>query len=71
MERYEAVETTDHGLLWYAWSHLAGGGRRDEALQTYADFEARGPVRRAPPHVLDALRSWIAEHVSPESDSRR
>ena len=64
VERYEAVETRDDGLLWYRWSHLPHeGGRGDEALQGYDAFLRDGPLRDAPPRIVAALRAWIAEHV--------
>ena len=63
VERYEAVETRDDGLLWYRWSHLPHeGGRGDEALQGYDAFLRDGPLRDAPPRIVAALRAWIDEH---------
>lgn len=74
VDRYEAVETRDDGLLWYAWSHRAGGGRHDEHLQPYEALERDGPPREreVPPRVLAALRAWIAAHrpLAPEERDR-
>lgn len=63
VERYEAVETRDEGLCWYAWSHRHGEGKHDEALQPYDAFLRDGPLRAAPPHVIAAIRAWIDEHL--------
>jgi hypothetical protein len=64
VERYEAVETHDEGLLWYRWSHgFEGGGRRDELLQSFEAFVREGPPRPAPAPVLAALRAWLETHV--------
>ena len=42
-DRYEAVETTEEGLRWFAWSHLPGeDGLTREDWQSYEDFAARG-----------------------------
>ncbi len=64
VERYEAVETTDDGLRWYAWSHATGedGGRHDEVRQGYDELLRDGPPRDVPAGVLAALRAWIDEH---------
>jgi hypothetical protein len=57
-ERYDAVEATDRGLVWYVWSHVHGRGREDEATQTYDAFLRDGPLRPMPTRAraeLDAL----------------
>lgn len=65
MGSYEAVETRDEGLLWYRWSHAHGeaGGRRDEALQSFAAFTREGPLRAAPEPTLAAIRAWVEANV--------
>jgi hypothetical protein len=63
VERYDAVETTDAGLLWYWWSHRTDhGGRRDAALQSFDAFVREGPLRAAPEPVLRALRIHLDLH---------
>jgi len=57
VERYEAVEAGPDGLLWYVWSHAAGGGRSGELRQSWEEFDASGPARPVPPGVLATLRS--------------
>jgi hypothetical protein len=60
-DHYEAVETTDDGLRWFAWSHLHGeDGLTHESLQSWAELEADGPARPMPPEVERALRDWIS-----------
>lgn len=69
VDRYDAVETRDDGLLWYTWSHAMGaevGGRRHEVLQSLESFRRDGPARRegalpVPDRVVAALRAWIDE----------
>ena len=62
--RYQAVETSERGLRWFGWSHAPeDGGLHDEATQSFADFLRNGPSRAAPPHVMQALKRWIDEHV--------
>lgn len=57
---YEAVETTDQGLVWYRWSHrIPDGGERDRELQSFEDFEARGALRSPPDAVLEQLRALV------------
>lgn len=64
---YEAVETSDEGLLWYRWSHAHGaeGGRQDEALQPFDAFLRDGPLRAAPAPTLAALRAWLDTNLEP------
>ena len=67
---YEAVETRDEGLLWYRWSHRfgEGGGRGDEALQSFDAFLREGPLRAAPAPTLAAIRAWIESTVTRDQD---
>jgi hypothetical protein len=59
-EGYEAVETTDRGLVWYRWSHTPdGGGPSGRVLQPYAALLEHGPVRRMPPAMLDELITFV------------
>ena len=64
VERYDAVEMRDDGLLWYSWSHVPSeGGRIGESLQSFDAFVREGAPREAPPHVVAAIRAWIDEHT--------
>jgi hypothetical protein len=60
VERYDAVEASASGLVWYGWSHVPPGGRHDERRQTWDELERDGPARPCPPQVLDALRAMRA-----------
>ncbi|MGF1469822.1 MAG: hypothetical protein ACFCGT_27165 [Sandaracinaceae bacterium] len=63
-DRYQAVRTTDRGLLWYAWSHLPGeDGPHDEAEQSYPAFRAEGPLRPLPAEAEAELRAWVSDHA--------
>jgi hypothetical protein len=62
-DRYEAVRTTDQGLLWYGWSHIPEErGQRREQRQSFAAFRDDGPPRKVPDTVLAELTRWVAEH---------
>lgn len=61
-DHYAAVETTDRGLRWFAWSHLHGeDGLTREELQSYEDFAVQGPRLPMPEERERELRAWIAE----------
>ena len=60
-DRYEAVESTDAGFRYFAWSHLHGeDGRRREDEQSFEDFDARGPAWAVPPEIEREMRQWLA-----------
>lgn len=60
-DHYEAVESSESGLRYFAYSHLHGedGITREEA-QGFDDFEANGPRWSMPGPTEDAIRAWIA-----------
>ena len=60
--RYEGVETRDDGLRWFRWSHEVGGGERDSELQSWADYDERGPLRDLPDEARAELEQWVTEH---------
>lgn len=68
-ERYDAVEATQDGLVWYAWSHTHGRGRHDEAHQSYEAFLREGPLRALPPHTARALESIARSKLGLEPTS--
>ncbi len=57
--RYEAVEARDEGLVWYRWSHVHGRGREDEAVQSYASYFERGPLRALPASAAAELERVV------------
>lgn len=57
--RYEAVEARDDGLVWYAWSHVHGRGREDEAHQSFESFLRDGPLRAIPAHTARELEALV------------
>ena len=60
-ERYQAVSSTDEGLLFYVWSHEHGeDGMQEGTLQPYAEFAERGPLVELPEGVDRQLRDWVA-----------
>lgn len=63
-EHYEAVETTERGLRWFAWSHLHGeDGLTREEWQSFEDFAAKGPARAMPAEIEQKLHAWLEEHA--------
>lgn len=60
-DRYEAVESSEVGFRFFAWSHVPGeDGVFREARQSFDDFEARGPLWRMPAEVERQIRAWLA-----------
>ncbi len=68
-ERYDAVEARDEGLVWYAWSHVQGGGRQNEARQSYEAFLREGPLRAMPRHAAIELEAIAREKLALEPTS--
>lgn len=67
-DHYLALETTDAGLRYFAWSHLDDGLTR-EAHQAFDEFEREGPLWPLPPDVEEHVREWLSSHrtlTSPE-----
>jgi hypothetical protein len=58
-ERYDAVEVREHDLLWYAWSHVHGSGRTDEATQSFESFLESGPLRAMPAHAAKEVEALV------------
>jgi len=58
-ERYDAVEARADGLVWYAWSHVQGRGREDEATQSFEAFVRDGPLRAMPPRARAELEAIV------------
>ena len=62
-EGYEAIETTDAGLRYYRWSHLAAdGGMHDESVRTWARYAEEGAGRTLPQEIDASLGAWWREH---------
>lgn len=59
-DHYLAVETTEDGLRYFAWSHL-DRGLTDEVRQTFAQFESDGPAWPLPEDIERRVREWLAE----------
>ena len=57
--RYDAVETSADGLVWFGWD-VAAGGATERTTQSYAGFLDEGPAADAPESILAELRAWIA-----------
>ena len=60
--RYEAVETRDDGLSFFAHSHVPGEDgiyRRED--QSFEDFDANGPLWAMPEGAERELRAWLAK----------
>ena len=60
--RYEGVETSEEGLLWFHWAHATDdgvGGMHDTERQTYEAFVADGPARPIPTERLEELRALV------------
>jgi hypothetical protein len=64
-ERYDAVEATADGLLWYAWSHVHGSGRQNEATQSYEAFLRDGPLRPIPAPARAQLEAIARQKLGP------
>jgi len=63
-DHYRAVETSDEGLRWYAWSHLPGeDGPYDEVRQSFAEFETKGPPWDVPIETHSALHKWLLNYL--------
>jgi hypothetical protein len=56
--RYDAVETTEDGLLWFGFDGTRQGVSY-RAVQPFADFLAGGALKHAPAGVLHEVRMWI------------
>jgi hypothetical protein len=62
-DHYLAVESTDQGLRYFAWSHLHGeDGLTREARQPFDAFERDGPLWEMPEDVERGVREWLATH---------
>lgn len=61
-DHYLAVETTDGGLRYFAWSHLDARGLTRETLQSFASFEEDGPSWAMPEDVEREVRAWLSAH---------
>ena len=60
-DRYEALETRDDGLHFFAHSHVPGeDGIYRTAHQSYEAFAADGPLWRLPEETERELRAWLA-----------
>lgn len=63
LDGYEAVETTDAGLVWFRWSHKPeddGGGPLERRTQSFEDFKKDGPLRPSmPAEMRAALRALV------------
>jgi hypothetical protein len=58
--RYQAVETTEVGLVYFDFDgERAGLGAR--AHQSFDAFRSDGPLRPLPADVLAALSAWLGE----------
>ena len=66
--RYDAVEVTGEGLVWYAWSHVHGRGRHDEQPQSLEAFLREGPLRAMPPHAAKELEGLVRARVDRRGD---
>jgi hypothetical protein len=67
-ERYEAVEVRRDGLFWYAWSHVHGVGRTEEATQSFEAFLAEGPLRPMPAFAREELEAFVRRATTPARD---
>ncbi len=61
-DHYLAVETTERGLRYFAWSHVDDDGVTREATQTFAELERDGPAWALPDEIERAVRAWVAQH---------
>jgi hypothetical protein len=60
-DHYRAVETTDEGLRYFAWSHV-DDGLTEEHRQSFEAFEREGPRWPLPANVARELAAWLATH---------
>ena len=59
-DHYEAVESSDEGLRFFAWSHVPGeDGLHREGRQSFDDFERDGPLWAMPEDVEAQVRAWL------------
>lgn len=58
-DHYHALETTDQGLRYFAWSHV-DEGLTDEARQAFDAFEREGPAWPVPEAVKAEVQAWLA-----------
>lgn len=56
---YLALETTDEGFRFFAWSHR-GAGLVEEKRQSFDDFEREGPAWPLPHDIEQEARAWLA-----------
>jgi hypothetical protein len=60
-DHYRALETTEGGLRYFAWSHL-DEGLSQELQQTFEAFAEEGPRWPLPENVARELRTWLERH---------
>lgn len=66
-DRYEAVESSDAGFRYFAWSHAPGeDGVYREARQTFEEFERHGPLWPMPEDTQHQIQSWLADRKRSE-----
>ncbi len=58
-DHYVAIESTDQGFRYFAWSHVDDGLTREER-QSFEDFEARGPAWPVPNAIEEQVRAWLS-----------
>lgn len=60
-DHYLALESTDEGFRYFAWSHLHGeDGLTEDALQPFDAFERDGPLWPLPDEIERQVRAWLA-----------
>lgn len=63
-DHYQAVESSEAGLRYFAYSHLHGeDGVTAEDRQGFDDFAAHGPRWSMPEATERAIREWIADRA--------
>lgn len=61
-DRYLALESTDEGFRYFAWSHLHGeDGLTEEQRQSFEAFEQQGPLWSLPDEIERQVRDWLVE----------
>jgi hypothetical protein len=69
--RYDAVETSGDGLVWFRWTHEfeddGTHGQHDVLRQSFASYAADGPARAVPDSIRDEIDACVRDRVaSPE-----
>lgn len=60
-DHYLALESTDEGFRYFAWSHLHGeDGLTSEVRQPFDAFDRDGPLWPLPDEVARQVRAWLA-----------